>query len=355
MFGLFSNKKKRFVGIDFGTSAIKLVELEYRDQKTYLRNYAWADLSNLFNQGNASQRPQTFEDKLSTCLSELVRRAEVKDAAVYLAIPGFSGLITLIEFPQMADGELSQAIQYEAHKYIPTSLDEIAMSWEVIDMVEEEGQKKMHVLLVAAPKKEISRYEGLINAAGLKADAIELETFSIVRSLVGEDDGTFLIVDMGARATNILLVEKGIVRVNRNIDAGGNEVTETVAESMGISKNRAETLKKGEKDLISGKEGALVVPVLELIANEARRIANAYKQRNPQLKIESVILSGGSVGMKGVKEFFAASLGIPAVIGDPWRHIIIDERAKENVRELGTSYTVALGLALRGLDEYKQS
>lgn len=355
MFGLFSKKKKRFVGIDFGTSAIKLVELEYREQKTYLKNYAWADLGNLFNQEGSSPRPQTFEDKLSGCLKELIRRAEVKDAAVYLAIPGFSGLITLIEFPEMADSELSQAIQYEAHKYIPTSLDEIAMSWEVIDTLEEGGQKKIHVLLVAAPKKEIGRYEGLVKSAGLEPEAIELETFSIVRALIGEDSGTFLIVDIGARASNVLLVEKGIVKVNRNIDAGGSEVTETVAESMGISKGRAETLKRADKDLLGSKEGALVVPVLELVANEARRIMNAYKQRNPEVKIESVILSGGSVKMKGVKEFFATSLGIPTVMGDPWRHIIVDERVKGKVAELGTSYTVALGLALRGLDEYKQS
>ena len=102
-------------------------------------------------------------------------------------------------------------------------------------------QKKNKILLVAAPKKEIQRYEHLASGVDLSVSAIELETFSIARSLVGDDTGSFFIIDIGARVANIILIEKGIVRANRTIDAGGNEITAAIADSMNISRQRAET------------------------------------------------------------------------------------------------------------------
>jgi len=179
-----------------------------------------------------------------------------------------------------------------------------------------------------------------------EVNAIELETFSIARSLVGDDVGNFFIIDIGSRATNIILLEKGVVSVNRNIDAGGNEITTAISDSMRISRQRAETFKKGDKDLINSKESALIVPVLELIASESKRIINAHKEKNKDLRIDSVFLSGGTSKMKGLEEYFSRSLDMPVVLGN--------DNVKPLIGQLGASFSVALGLALRGVEEYRR-
>jgi type IV pilus assembly protein PilM len=238
------------------------------------------------------------------------------------------------------------------------------MSWEIIEHTEngkllsqsigKDSGKKIKVLLVAAPKKDIEHYDRLVSGVDLEVSAIELETFSIARALVGEDVGNFFIIDIGSRATNLLLMEKGVVRVNRNIDAGGNEITTAIGDAMNVSRQRAEIFKKGDKDIINSKESALIIPVLELIASESRRILNAYREKNKDLRIDGVFLSGGTSKMKGLEEYFTRSLGMPVTMGNPWRRISTTEEAKPLIEKLGDSFSVAIGLALRGMEEYKR-
>jgi type IV pilus assembly protein PilM len=210
------------------------------------------------------------------------------------------------------------------------------------------------VLLVAAPKRDIEHYDRFVSNTKLEVSAIELETFSIVRSLVGDDAGNFLVIDIGYRATNIILVEKSVVIMNRNIDAGGNEITSAISDSMGISKQRAEAFKRGEKDILNNKENALVVPVLEFITSESRRMLSTFKEKNPGARIDGVILSGGTSKMKGIEEYFSNSLGVKVSAGNPWRRMNVSDEVSMLVKDLGASFTVALGLALRGGEEYKR-
>lgn len=366
MFQLFKNKKGHFVGIDFGTSAIKIVELSYDGEKIHLENYGWVDLDIALQGEKSGPLPQmqTYEAKVKKYLGMLLEKLNLDEKGAYVAIPGFSGLITLVEFPEMSPEELEKAIHFESHKYIPSSIEEIAMSWEVVGTRGGEktdaadgsvsAAKKVQVLLVAAPKKEIAKYEKLMDGSKLEIAAIELETFSIVRAILDEKMGNSLIIDIGSRATNIVLVENGIVKVNRNIDAGGNEVTNTIADSMTISKQRAEIFKQGEKDLLNGKE-AIVMPVLEMIASEGLRIINAYGQKNADFKLDTIVISGGLSKMKGVEEYFSRILNKNVQIANPWRNINFDEKLQKNVAAMGSSFTVAIGLALRGVEDLRHN
>lgn len=366
MFEFLKGKSKCFVGVDFATSSIKVVELSYKDQHVHLENYGIVELDLLDqDEQRHGSTISSYDEKINSALKKLIEKMNLKGGSpAYVSIPGFSGLITIIELPDMQKEELSRAIQFEAHKYIPSSLDEIAMSWEVIEHIEapkelaqnigSQGGKRIKVLLVAAPKKEIEHYDKLVLGANLHVSAIELETFSIARSLVGDDTGNFFIIDIGSRATNMILVEKGVVRVNRNIDAGGNEITTAISDIMSISRKRAEIFKTADKDLINDKESALIIPVLELIAGESKRILTTYKEKNKNVAIDGIFLSGGTARMKGLEEYFTRSLGVPVALGNPWRRVSFKDEAAPLVKELGTSFSVAIGLALRGMEEYRR-
>jgi type IV pilus assembly protein PilM len=364
MFEFIKGGKNKFIGVDFGTSSIKVIELVYKNQRSYLENYGVVEL-NLELQANQRQliKNQSFEQKLNIALKSLLEKMKITSGSAYVSIPGFSGLITIIELPEMKEEELGRAMQFEAHKYIPTSLDEVAMSWEVINH-EHTGKpvgpedasknKTIKVLLVAAPKRDIERYDRLISGTGLSVSAIELETFPIARALVREEVAPFLIIDIGARSTNMILVHNGSVCVNRTIDTGGSDITSAISDSMNISRNRAESFKKGDKDLLNSTDTPIVMPSLELITGESHRIMDAYVEKNKGCVIGGVILSGGTAKMKGMVEYFSRNLNMKVTLGDPWKDIVVDAKAAAPVKEIGISFSVAIGLALRGVDDYKR-
>jgi len=374
MFKMFGSGKNYSIGVDFGTSAIKIVELSFKNQKTYLENYGWVDLG-LVSASSVTkpiaEAKNSYGKKLQKYLQKLIKSMKLKSKGAYISLPGSSGLVVLINFPAMSDEELEEAVKFEAKKYIPNSLDEVAIDWEIVgekNGPENQGEtspkensekidfiaKEKEVLLVAAPKKEVVRCGSIVKDSGLNVRNVELEIFSLVRATVGNDSGCSLIVDIGSQMTNIVLVEKGIIKVNRNVEGGGNEVTRSIAESLNISKQRAEELKKENKDLLNSREMSLVIPVLDMITNESLRIVNAYKaKRGENSRIDSIILSGGSSKLKGLDQYFSQKIGVQARIGNPWSKVVYDEKINPFVEKMGTSFSVALGLAFRGIEELK--
>lgn len=355
---MFNFGKKYFVGVDFGTSAIKIVELSYKANKIYLENYGWVETGYSSNGEKDNSGPESsFDQKMKAYLRELIKRMDLQTKAAAVSIPAYNGLINLVEFPEMKNEDLEQAVQFEARKHIPIPLDEIALSWEVAGKnANDPKNKKIQIMMVAAPKKEITRYEDLIKDGGMSTAFMELETFSLVRSIIGDDASTFIVVDIGARTTNIILTEGGVIKVNRNIDSGGHDVTSAISDSMNISRQRAESLKKEKKDILEGSNLSMVIPSIEMISNEITRIIGAYQEKNRDKKIDAVILSGGSAKIPGLDQYFFKMLGIKTAIGNPWRKIIINPKLEDFVKkEMGTSYSVAIGLAMSGIETYQRS
>jgi type IV pilus assembly protein PilM len=355
---MFRFKKPYFLGIDFGTSYIKAVELTVKDGKPHLVNYGEVEMS--FTEGKGAFQFSSPEERVTVYLKALLDKLRPQSDAAHVAMPGFSGLITLIELPEMKPDELEQAIRFEAHKYIPSPLEEVVLSWDVVSRKSDEApnkdaSRKMEVLLVAALHKEVEKYEHYLAGANLKMEVLELETFSLSRSLVDDNEGVYLIVDIGSRATNLILVENGVIKVNRNLNSGGNEITSTISESLNISWERAETLKKGNRDFFNSRESALVFPALEIITGEVVRILKAYSSKHPGKNLDRIILSGGTAKMKGLDTYLNKLLQIPVSVGDPWKSIAYEERLAPAISRFGTSYSAAIGLALGGVDAYQRS
>lgn len=356
MFGLF--RKNLYLGVDIGTSAVKVVELKVDGGVPTLTNYAWMSTENLKDGEN-------YENVLSKCLAKMIKTADFKSKEVNIAVPSFGGLITLLEFPSSIRNDLAQAIKFEAYKYVPTPMEEVVLSWDIVGEDDKEGQikknfsqensekngnaapGKIQVMLVAASKNKVFGCENLVKNAGLDLRGIEIESFSMARSLIGNDQGNFIILDIGSRICNIILVEKGIIKVNRNIDAGGKDITRIIAQNMGVSEERAENMKMTGKDFFS-KDSGMVFPVLESIAGEVSRAINSYYKSDGKSKIDAVILSGGTANFFGIDKYFSEKLGIKSVVGNPFSRLNYDKKLESIVGKMGTQFSVAIGLALKG-------
>jgi type IV pilus assembly protein PilM len=358
-----------FLGIDFGLSHIKVVELTLKNNRPFLLNYGEILTEDIVVKGKKNE-PETVlsvDQKMPILLEHLLQKMSPKTDTACVAMPGFSGLISLIELPQMEKAELESAVHFEAQRYIPYPLSEVILSWEVISTPaihlshtsddKDNEEELMSVLMVAALHKEVEKYEHYISNSSLKMETLELETFSLARSLISETEktGAYLIVDIGLQSTNIILVEDSFVKVNRNVNAGGAGITTTLAEALSIASDRAEILKTGDKDLLNTKESAVIFPSLELILNETKRIINAYKEKNSGSKnIHAVILSGGASKMKGLDTYCSQILGLPTRIGNPWLKVSYDEMLQKSVTAIGPSYSVAIGLALAGIESFEK-
>jgi type IV pilus assembly protein PilM len=361
MFGFGKNK---FIGIDVGTSTIKIVEIKMSSSKPTLSNYAWMKIGSL-----GDIKSSSFDSTLPLYLKKIIKEAKFKSGEAYISIPASGGLIALIEFPEMSREDLDQAIRFEAHKYIPTSLEDVVLSWDIVNkktskhLLKKSGEKakpeggaeepadKIQVLLVAAPKNKVAKYEQLIKDANLELKSIEVESFALLRSLVGNDQGNFVVVDIGARVCNIILIERGVIKVNRNIDAGGKDITKAIARSMNIDEERAEKMKMSGKDFLSS-ESNISFPSLDLIINEVKRVLTTFYKNDGGSKIDGVIISGGTAGFSGIDKYFSDSLGKRTIIGNPLRRVEYDSVLEPKLNEIKSQLSVSIGLALKGAEEY---
>jgi type IV pilus assembly protein PilM len=366
---MFGFGEKRFIGVDVGTSNVKIVELKISGNKPVLTNYAWIPIVGGLSDGREA-KASYFEVALPEYIKKMLKEAHISSRDAIFSIPAFGGLITLIEFPDMEKKELDQAVRFEARKYIPMSLDDVILSWEVVrknspkrlidkkNVLEEkelkEGERKsegkLEILLVAAPKNKVSKYEQLAKDSGLRLRSIEIESFSLVRALIGNDQGNFVIVDIGSRICNIILVEKGVIKVNRNMDAGGRDITKVISRSVNVDSDRAEKLKVSENNFLSG-ESNMKFPVVDLIVGEVSRVIKAYYKDDREGLLDGVILSGGTAKFSGLEEYFSKNLGIKTILGNPLGRVEYDQKLRPKLSELGSYFSVAVGLALSGFDE----
>lgn len=347
----------RFLGVDFGTTALKAVEFELINEKLVLVNYGVADFSRL--EEELKNATYTYDEAVNLYLNALLVKMNPKAKKACVGMPAYTGLITLVEFPSLDESQMSEAVQFEAHKYVPTaSLDDVALSWEIIERRKgSEGDVIMEVLLVAALRKEVDRYRTYIQQASLEMSLLEIETFAIVRALLEKTPGSGakILIDIGSRATNIILTNDGSVKLSRNIDTGGKDMTRTLSDTIEVARSRAEELKKSGKDFLNQRESAVIFPTLQVIITETKRVIASHEEKHPESKVTEIILSGGSSRLVGLVEYLSSIFELPVSIGHPWSKIQATEKQQVMIHETGASFAVAIGLALGGAESFINS
>jgi type IV pilus assembly protein PilM len=359
MFRLFSSKN-RCLGLDIGTTGIKVVELKKEGNIPVLVNYAIS-----YDSGSLLQSSdlEILDGQTKEIVSGVVRKAGFKGDRVVVGIPGFLALISFMEIPEMPRAEIDQAVRFEANKYIPTPMEEVSLGWDIIgsyqDKPLEGGQvskqkQKLQIMVVTVPNNSVTKLASISKGSGLSPIAMEVENFATVRCLVGNDKGTFMIVNIGAKATDFTIVSDGIVRVTRSIDVGGAEISRSLASGLGVDLERADKIKKSSQINLSDpndKMAGLVGPVIGMIIDEVKRLREIYHKKNPIKKIEKLIFTGGTSKLSSLIDYFASELSIECQPGNSLARVGVDSKYQKIVEAVSPELTVAIGLALRGLEE----
>lgn len=353
----FKRVPKKILGIDIGTSSIKVVELSRKGEKRLLENYGELRTSSLQRAPFRTFEKNTLllsNQEIAQAISAILREAGIQTREVNFSIPDFATLFTNFELPPMTEKEIPLAVRYETRSHIPLPLSEVTLDWLVTGgKVSDSLKTALKILVVAIPNEIINHYQEIARLSRLELKILEAEAFALARSLVKNEKKTITIVDIGAQSTTCNILENGILKTSHSFNLSGNQLTEILSKSLRVDYEKAEELKKNLGILpeeMTGKNiREILLPLIDAILIEIKKVfANFHRQEGQ--KIEKIILAGGSALLPGLKEYFFEELKKPVEVANPFLNIVYPPILKESLEEMGPGYAIAVGLALKGLE-----
>ncbi|MEK7188765.1 MAG: type IV pilus assembly protein PilM [Patescibacteria group bacterium] len=336
------------VGLDIGSKTIKVVELTKDKDKFTLRSAGVVGYT-------GGEVEYLISDKEFANLSDLIRKlfndAKIRPKDIALSLPESQVYTRQIKFPLLTDNEIISAVRWEAEQYIPIPLNEAIVQHVVLERRENINPPEVLVLLVAAPRSLVEKYLKIVSGAGLNLVFAETELLALTRSL-GQPNQTVLIMDFGARSTDIAISKSGSLIFSRSIPTAGEAFTRAVAKALGVGVQQAEEYKKayGLSTKQESKVREAIDPIFRIVTDEIKKAIQFYtsEEKNPSgPPPSSLILSGGTAGLPESIPYLSKVLGLEVVIGNPFAKISLDPTTMKSLIPYAPLYSIAVGLAQR--------
>lgn len=341
---------KSAVGLDIGSHSIKVVELVRSGKSLKMARYAIQELA----PGTVVDGEVVNREHLISTITDVLRNAGIKSKSVYSAVSGRSVIVRRIPMEKMTEAQARQAIHWEAEQHIPFRIDEVSLDFKIIN--EEIAPGQMEVLLVAAKKEVVDLHRGLLQSAGLRPEAIELEQFALQRAYEhayqpGEEE-CVTILNVGAEVTNMIVIKGGLPSFNRDLAIGGNRFIEALQRSLGLDYEAAETVLKGNLPEGTSSEDvrSAISHVIEELSTSVRRSFISFQASGESTRIDRMYISGGCSLMPGLATILSEQHGLPVEPFQPFRNITVDASVLPDDDRAGVDAILAVctGLALRG-------
>jgi type IV pilus assembly protein PilM len=341
-------KSESYLGIDIGSTSVKIVELKKESGKIKLLTYGFSE--------NLPSLEKVDNKQMESIISRICDDSGTKSKNAVAALPTFSVFSSIIDLPKINEKDMASAINWEAKKVIPMSLEEMILSWQIIQKTpEEEAQNSNHlkILLTGAPKTLVKRHIDIFKSCQINLISIETETFALARSLVGNDPSPAMIIEMGANTTDLSIINNGIPVLSRSLDLGGFTISRAIASNLDIDIERAEQFKydlgisniESQSDVIPKTIIESITPVV----NEITYSLGLFQSKNNR-QVEKIILSGGSSLLINFSNYLSKLLNLNVIIGNPWARISYPLELKPLLDEIGPRMSIATGLAMRELE-----
>jgi type IV pilus assembly protein PilM len=346
-------RRRNAIGLDIGSSSIKLVQVKETKKGVQLLNFSMAPLPPEAIVDGALMNATAVVDTIQGMIS--AQKLKSKDVAISLS--GNSIIIKKIGLPAMTPEELDESIKWEAEQYIPYDVNDVNLDYQILQSRPEQGQ--MDVLLVAAKKEMVEEYVGIVKEAGLDPVVVDVDSFTIQNAFevnyAWPPGETVVLIDIGASTININVVANGITSFTRDISMGGNQFTEEIQKQLNVSYDEAEAYKLGgergvDADSVIPQEVERVIQsVSEAMAGEIHRSLDFYLATSSEGRMSRIYLSGGTAKVPALARTIEQRVGVPVELLDPFRNIQIDQKLfnLDYINEVRPLAAVAVGLALR--------
>lgn len=356
------------IGIDIGTSAIKVVQLRKAGGRAVLETYGEIALGPYagIELGRATNLPI---DRVKEALSDLIREANVTTNDAALAIPLSASLISLVEMPDLGEKRMAEMIPIEARRYIPVPITEVSLDWWVIPK-KEAGlrspgdnttpvnpnsplQKKVDVLLVAILNDALNKNKTIAEELVFQNVFFEIEIFSTARAVLDQGIEPVMILDLGASSTKLYLVEHGIIKDSHIINRGSQEITLSLSKALDQPVARAEEIKRSvglSTDPANKGISETISLSLDYVFSEANQVLLSFEKKYNR-SISKVVLSGGGAVMKGFAEAAKVHFQANVTTADPFAKTVAPAFLAPTLKVVGPEFAVAVGVALRKLSQ----
>jgi type IV pilus assembly protein PilM len=354
---LFLTRKYRPVlGLDITTSSVKLIELVMSGGSYRVESYA------------AEPTPQNAMNEKAIvdaeAVGEAIRRAVKRSGAgakeVAIAISGDAAITKVIQMPRhLRERDLEAQVEMQADQYIPFPMDEVSYDFEVLGPSEKDPETN-DVLLVATRTENVEQRQAAVNAAGLTAKIVDVEAFALENACKlmthqmpdgGIDRTTIAVVDFGASSTTFSVLRNLKVVYTRDFAFGGQQLTEEIMRTYGLSMEEAGRAKK-EGGLPGNFQAEVLDPFIDDMTQQVSRSLQFYlASGSGRDQPEKILICGGCANISGVSDVISSRVGISAEKGDPLGQMKLSSRAKaQAVARDATALLTACGLALRSFD-----
>lgn len=350
---LFGSTK--VIGLDIGTSFIKLAEVDVSRKAATLTSFGIVPTP----KGAISSRGEITDiASVAQVIQNLVKDVKSKRKHVATAMWGSAVMVKKITGPRMSEQDLAANIRFEAEQYIPFDVNEINLDFAILKN-KNQSAETMDYLLIAAQREYLFKIAEVVETAGLQCSVVDVAGFSLANTYqfnYGAGDGQIIsLANFGAGVTNFVVIENGDITFSRDIPSGGMNVTNEIHKNMGVSVDEAEALKisfsTGQN--APAEVGGIVKTAVSGLVDEVRRAVDFYAASAGDAAIQRLLISGGSSYLPGLTEGLTESLGFPVERFNPFQKIGYKSKVMtpEYIGQIAPYATVALGLALRGVND----
>lgn len=355
------------IGVDIGSSSIKVVEIKKKGGKAVLETYGAIALGP-YADTEAGRVTNLPIEKTVEALKEVLKQSGSTGTDLALAIPIQSSLIFSIELPSnISESDMANIVPTEARKYIPVPMTEVSIDYFVLPEKEpsfvemntevgsagipQKSESKTNILVVATQNDAVSRYRSIVSQCNLSASFLEIEVFSSVRANFEHELSPVLLIDFGAARTKLSIVEFGMIKSYHTIDRGGADISNSISKSLSISFAEAEKMKKDFGLFENPTEKSLADIIrthVDYIFSETNSVLMGYEKKYNRT-ISKIIFTGGGSLLKGLKEVAMNNFQAEVEVGHPFSKVEAPAFLEKVLQAMGPEFAVAIGLALRKL------
>lgn len=346
-----------FFGLDIGNHTIKVCQIKWRGKKPLL-----VALGNATTPvGLIGSESEEHQKELAKYVKLAKKDAGIGTNRVVVGLPESKIFTQLVTIPKVEDSKIEELVHWEAKKYIPIPIDEVRVDWIFLGERLVNQQAHLDIFLIAAPNNLIDRYLTVLKLAGLEPIAIETEAVATTRALWWPlqlkvnsnviDNTPVMILDLGAKSTDLSVVQGGALLFSQSLVTGSDALTEAIASDFGLEIQQAEEYKRSyglDETQLEGKIAKSLDPIMQVIVSEIAKTIDFFRSRFEKSTPQRLLLVGDGGKLPGILVYMASHIGIETSLSDPFANIDISRRLRGKVKQSSAvGYCVPLGLSLK--------
>ena len=335
-----------FFGLDIGTTAIRLVQLQGHGAAKALLKYAYVPIDPTISMSDS----RADQQKLAQTVAQLVSQSHVTTKNVAVGVPSNRVFTTVADVDRLSASELAKAIPLQADALIPTPLAESTIDWSLLGDSPSD-KSKQEILLTSVPNKFVENRLDILESIGLNVIAFEPDNLAMARALsVPDAPGAQLLLDVGHLATDLVVIMNGKPHLTRSIPTGIEALLKSASQSLNVDAKQAEQFvyKFGlSREKLEGQVFTAISGTVDLLTAEVEKSIKFFQTRYTGVKVDKIVVTGGASVIPEFPLYIANKFGVNVEIGNAWRGVSFSQDRQNELLAISNQFSVAVGLAER--------